>query len=514
MGASRVPGAQGSKSIYMNDSSANQQPEARSRRRFLKTAAVAAGGAAMMPKLLLGCRSTPQQVAASETAPATSGEGWDRVPEILGRIEAPTFPDRDFVITDYGATADGGTDATDAFAQAVAACHDAGGGRVVVPEGNFLTGAIHLRSNVNLHVTEGATIAFSREPSDYLPVVYTRWEGMELMGYSPLIYAFEEENVAVTGTGTLDGQADRTYWWPWKGNEEDGWREGEPRQHEARDRLQDMVADGTPVEERIFGEESYLRPSFIQPYRCQNVLVEGVEIIRSPMWEIHPVLSENVTVRDVTVVSHGPNNDGCNPESCTDVLIEGCHFDTGDDCIALKSGRNEDGRRIGVPIQNVVVRDCTMRDGHGGVVIGSEMSGGARNIFAEDCRMDSPNLDRILRIKTNSIRGGTVEEVYMRNIEVGEVGGSIVRVNFLYEEGDAGEHEPIVRRIDVRGIDAEQCERVFYLRGYEDSPIQDVRLADCRFENVAEESIVEHVEGLQIEDVFVSGEQWGDQLIG
>jgi polygalacturonase len=427
------------------------------------------------------------------------------VPEILARIEPPTFPDRDFDITEYGAVGDREADATEAFEDAVTACHEAGGGRVVVPEGDFLSGPIHLRSNVNLHVTEGATIRFVRDPSRYLPAVYTRWEGMELMNYSPLIYAFEEENVAVMGAGTLDGQANTDYWWPWKGQPEDGWSEGEPRQKEARDRLMTMVDDGVPVEERVFGEDSYLRPSFIQPYRCENVFIEGVEIIRSPMWEIHPVLSTNVTVRGVTVESHGPNNDGCNPESCTDVLIEDCYFDTGDDCIALKSGRNEDGRRIGAPIENVIVRNCTMRDGHGGVVIGSEMSGGARNIFAEDCEMDSPNLDRILRIKTNSIRGGTVEDVYMRNIEVGEVGGSIVRVNFLYEEGDAGEHEPTVRRIDVRGINADRCERVVNLRGYEDSPIQDVTLADCRLSNVAGESTIEHVENLTLENVTVNG---------
>lgn len=490
----------------MNESSPDQQHAPSTRRRFLKTATAAAGGAAVMPGFLMGCREAPQQTAAAEDpSAAASADGWDLVPEILERIQAPTFPDRDFPVTDYGAVGDGTTDATEAFRAAVTACSEAGGGRVVVPEGTFLTGAIHLRSDVNLHVTEGATIRFARDPEQYLPVVYTRWEGMELMNYSPLIYAFEEENVAVTGGGTLDGQADTTYWWPWKGNEEDGWREGAPSQLAARDRLQAMVEEEVPVEERVFGADSYLRPSFIQPYHCRNVLVEGVRIIRSPMWEIHPVLSENVTVRDVTVESHGPNNDGCNPESCTDVLIEGCYFDTGDDCIALKSGRNADGRRIGVPVQNVVVRDCTMRDGHGGIVIGSEMSGGARNIFAENCRMDSPNLDRVVRIKTNSVRGGTVENVYVRDVEVGEVGGAIVRVNFMYEEGDAGPHTPTVRGIDVRGIGAERCVQALYLRGYADSPIRDVTLADCRLADVAEDSTIEHVENLVVEDVSIDG---------
>ncbi len=473
-------------------------PERTTRRQFIKTAVSGAGGFAIAPGLLAGCTSTAER---------RTGAGWDLVPDILSRIEPPVFPERDFVVTEYGPAGNRATDATDAIRQPVEACAEAGVGRVDVPEGTFLTGPIHLRSNVNLHVSEGATIRFDRDPSRYLPAVYTRWEGTELMNYSPLIYAFEETNVAVTGTGKLDGRANETYWWPWKGQEEHGWREGEPHQGPARDRLREMAERGVPVEERVFGEGDYLRPSFIQPYRCENILIEGITIVNSPMWEIHPVLSRNVTVRDVVVESHGPNNDGCNPESCTDVLIEGCYFDTGDDCIALKSGRNADGRRIGVPVENVIIRDCTMRDGHGGVVIGSEMSGGARNIFAENCRMDSPNLDRVLRIKTNSTRGGFVENVYIRDIEVGQVADAIVRINFMYEEGDAGPHDPTVRGVEVRNVTCSQSDRALYLRGYADSPIRDVRLVNCRFDNIASESVVEHVENLAFEEVVINGEQ-------
>jgi polygalacturonase len=232
------------------------------------------------------------------------------------------------------------------------------------------------------------------------------------MNYSPLIYAFEQRDIAITGSGTLDGQAADENWWRWKG----GRGAADGTQTAARDRLMAMAAKGVPVAQRTCGEGDYLRPNFIQPYRCQNVLIDGVTVLNSPMWEIHPVLCRNVTVRNVAVSSHGPNNDGCDPESCRDVLIEGCTFDTGDDCIALKSGRNEDGRRLAVPVENIVIRNCTMKDGHGGVVIGSEVSGGARNIFAERCRMDSPNLDRALRIKTNSVRGGFVEHVYMHHV--------------------------------------------------------------------------------------------------
>jgi polygalacturonase len=270
------------------------------------------------------------------------------------------------------------------------------------------------------------------------------------------------------------------------------------------------------VEERQLGEGHFLRPNFVQPYRCEKVLIEGVTIKRSPMWVLHPVRCRNVTVRGVTIDSHGPNNDGCDPESCKDVLIEDCVFDTGDDCIAIKSGRNNDGRRVGVASENIVVRNCVMKDGHGGVVIGSEISGGCRNVFVEDCRMSSPNLDRALRIKTNSIRGGIVENVFARNIEVGEVKDAVIKVNFHYEEGDAGPHTPIVRNIVVQNLTSRKSPRVLDLRGYEKSPITDVQLIDCQFEDVDEASVLINIKGLVLENVnMYSGEEidgWGNPL--
>ncbi|MGZ8379716.1 MAG: glycoside hydrolase family 28 protein, partial [Gemmatirosa sp.] len=414
-------------------------PQHPSRRDFARQTRLGAGALIAAPSLLLGCRTAPRASAS-----ASGATGWDLVPEILGRIVPPTFAARDFDVTQYGAVGDGRTDCTAAIRRAIDACHAAGGGRVVVPAGRFLTGPVHLRSNVNLHVRKDATLAFSQDPRAYLPAVLTRWEGMELMGYSPLVYAFEQTNVAVTGEGTLDGQADTTHWWPWKGGKEDGWREGMPTQKPERDRLMAMVEAGTPVAQRVFAEDSKLRPQFIQPYRCRNVLIEGVTILRSPMWEIHPVLCTNVTVRGVRIETHGPNNDGCDPESCRDVLIEDCYFDTGDDCIAIKSGRNADGRRIGVPSENIVIRNCRMKDGHGGVTIGSEISGGVRNVFAERCQMDSPNLDRALRFKNNAMRGGVLEHVYMRDVTVGTVADAVLSVDLYYEEGQQGPFVPVV----------------------------------------------------------------------
>jgi polygalacturonase len=227
-------------------------------------------------------------------------------------------------------------------------------------------------------------------------------------------------------------QANNEHWWLWNGNPLYGGGHDRPNQMAARSRLFQMGENDAPVSERVFGEGSYLRPNLIQFYRCQNVMVDGVTVKNSPMWQIHPVLCANVTVRNVTMASHGPNNDGCNPESSQDVLIEGCLFDTGDDCIAIKSGRNRDGRRIAAPSENIIIRNRRMRDGHGGVTVGSEASGGVRNVFAESCRMDSPRLDRALRLKTNSVRGGFIENIFMRSVRVGQVADAVFQVFPLY----------------------------------------------------------------------------------
>jgi polygalacturonase len=367
----------------------------------------------------------------------------------------------------------------------------------------FLTGPIHLKSGVNLHLDGGATLLFKKDPKAYLPAVLTRFEGMECWNYSPLIYAYEQENIAVTGDGVLDGQADNETWWPWKGQTAHGWKQGQPQQKPARDRLIKMVEDNVPVAQRRFGEGDHLRSSFIQPYRCRNVLIEGVRIRRSPMWEIHPVLSTNVIVRGVDIVTHGPNNDGCNPESSRDVLIENCVFDTGDDCIAIKSGRNNDGRRIGIPSENIVIRNCVMKDGHGGVVIGSEISGGCRNVFVENCEMDSPNLDRVLRFKSNAVRGGLVENIFMRNVQVGQVADAILQIDFAYEEGARGDHRPVVRNVVMENITSENTPRVLNVVGIPNGEIGQVRLVNSTFKNVARPDVVREAGDVKLIDCVV-----------
>lgn len=471
------------------------------RREFVGILVAASAGALLR-------RGEPLVYGNSEAAPGRlwAEDPWAKLPQILKRITPPVFPKRDFVVTAFGADADGRADCTEVFRKAIDSCNRAGGGRVIVPAGSFVTGAIHLKSNVNLHLAAGATIKFSQDPRNYLPVVFTRWEGVELLNYSPFIYAMEQRNIAITGEGTIDGQADCAHWWPWKGRADCGWRRGDVDQSKARTLLLEMAEKGVPVTQRGFGEGHYLRPQLIQPYRCTNVLIEGVTLKNSPMWEIHPVLCTNVTVRRISIMSHGPNNDGCNPESCTDVLIKDCYFDTGDDCIAIKSGRNADGRRLNAPSQNIIVQGCQMKDGHGGITIGSEISGGVRNIFGENCRLDSPNLDHALRVKNNAARGGLLENLFFRDIEVGRVAHAVITIDFNYEEGEKGAYIPVVRNFYVKNLKSHGSRHAVDLQAFKHAPIINLQMEDCTFENVTRPSIVKNVTGMSVKNVKVNGE--------
>ncbi len=436
-------------------------------------------------------------IAGCAGQPASQADPWDYVAQLRKHIKAPQFPDRDFPVTDFGAQGDDKTDCTAAINDAIRACSKAGGGRVVVPKGEYRTGAVHLLSNVNLHIEEGATLSFYTDPARYLPHVFTRFEGTEYMGYSPLIYAYEQENIAITGKGTLDGRAKLENWWSWKEG-----RDGSPPDNPTKDSLTAMADKGVPPGQRKFGDDNLLRPSFVQPYKCRNVLIEGIRVRRAPFWQVHPVLCTNVTVRGINVKSHGYNNDGCNPESSRYVLIENCRFDTGDDCIAIKSGRNTDGRRVNVPSEDILVSNCKMKAGHGGVVIGSEMSGGVRNVFAEDCQMSSPDLWYMLRIKTNSLRGGFVENVHVRNIKVGTIGKAAIRINFHYSDGDVGEFVPRVSNVSVTDVTGDDIRQVLSLQGYERSPVQNVNISNCRFKGVKKADLIEHVDNLVLDNVY------------
>jgi polygalacturonase len=401
---------------------------------------------------------------------------WKEVPSILSRIKPPKFPSRKFPVTEYGAAGDGVTDCTEAFQKAIDACNSSGGGVVVVSGGTFLTGAIHLKSNVDLCVKKGAKILFSTDPNHYLPVVHARFEGTEVMNYSPLVYAFEQTNIAITGRGTLDGQG--ATWHPWASS-------GDPR------RLVEMGIRGVPVEKRIFGEGHHLRPNFIVPFRCNNVLIQDIHIVNSPMWVMNPVYCTNVTIQNVTVDTLGPNTDGCDPDSCADVLVRNCNFSDGDDCIAIKSGRDRDGQKINIPCRDLVIQNCRFQAGHGGIGIGSETAGGVRDVFAENCRFDSTNLVMAIRLKTNPARGGYIEGVYVRDcvVKVAQIG---ISMTLRYSSSGAmnGDTIPVIRNVDIRNATFKQLtKQPVFIEGWSESaPISDISIVDCRFLHAGEKN--------------------------
>lgn len=437
---------------------------------------------------------------------------WIGKDAVLKQIVEPKFADRTFSIEDFGAKKGVTFNSGTAINKAIDSCSKAGGGKVIVPAGVFFTGPIVLKSNVNLYISEGATLRFSTNPKDYTPFVLTRWEGIDCYNYKPLIYAYGETNIAITGKGVLDGMAGNNSWWPWKGREEYGWKKGMMSQEHntatgGKKRLVAMMENQVPIKDRMMAESDMLRPQFINFYKCDTVLIEGVKIERSPFWLIHPLLCSNVIVRNIIAESDGPNNDGCDPESCKNVLIEGCYFNTGDDCIAIKSGRNFDGRAWDTPSENLVIRGCTMKNGHGGIVIGSEVSGGCRNVYAEDCIMDSPLLDRVVRIKTNTLRGGVVENVYVRNIKVGECAEAVLRIEMNYEMGKSrqGEFYPLVRNIYLENITSKRSKYGVYIDGYKDRiRVENINLKNCRFSNVSKGNSIVGVKNVKFENLLIN----------
>lgn len=436
--------------------------------------------------------------------------GWGQLDDILAKINPPTFPDNEYSVTEFGAIANDDMDDRNAFNIAIEECSKNGGGKVIISAGEYISnGPIVLKSNVNLHTEEGAIIKFSNNPGDYLPVVLSRWEGVELYNYSALIYSHKQENIAVTGKGIFDGQANNEHWWSWKGKTEFGWEPGMNSQLDSNSRplLMKMNEDNIPVQERIFGEGTYLRPNFVQFIECKNILLEGITLLDSPMWFINPVLCKNITVKDVSTIGKGPNNDGCNPESSKYVHIVGCYFDTGDDCIAIKSGRNNDGRRINVPSEYIVVQSCEMKDGHGGVVMGSEISGNCRYVFVEDCVMDSPHLDRAIRLKSNSIRGGIIEHVYVRNVKVGQVSEAVLKLNMNYEPHDVGirNYPPVMQHIYLENVTSNGSKYALYLEGLENTKVNNIYLTNCEFNNVEEGNFIKHTEELHFDNVYING---------
>ena len=459
-------------------------------------------------QILLMCMMLPVATFAQDA--------WNTTyKEISSRIVAPTFKNKVFKpAISTKATAAKNQKAINA---AILKCSKAGGGKVVIPAGKYQTGAITLRSNVNLVVEKGAELIFAFDRNLY-PNVETRWEGLNIINYQPCIYAIDAKNIGLTGEGIINGNGSNERWWYMKGNKNHGYHEGvdewqgTDKEGNRADLLR-MADKGVPTAQRVFGKGKGLRPQLVNFVRCENAIIQGVELRDSPFWVIHPLFCKNLTVKGVTIYNDGPNGDGCDPESCEDVLIEGCTFHTGDDCIALKSGRNADGFKANAPCKNIIIRKCTMADGHGGVVIGSEISGGVQNIFAEDCEMDSPNLDRVIRIKTNTCRGGINENIYVRNIRVGQCREAVMRINLVYEPKEIAErgHIPTVRNVYVENVTCKKSRYGLLLNGLEEkdskyAQIYNINLKNCKFGGITDVPVVKTglVKDINLENVTIS----------
>ena len=452
---------------------------------------------------------------------STYAQEWDSLlyKQIEKSIKHPIINGKEYNITKFGAKPEATAAANqEAIQKAINLCAKKGGGRVIVPAGmTFKTGAISMKSHVNLHIEDGAVLLFAFEPELY-PIVETSWEGLECFNLSPCIYAFKAHDIAVTGKGTIDGGGSKETWWPWAGATRYGWKEGMITQKsEARPRLLKNGEDGISMydekgnrsPERVFGPKDGLRPQLVGFNKCERILIEDVTLLQSPFWVIHPLHSIDITIRRVKIINDGPNGDGCDPECCDRVLIENCFFNTGDDCIAIKSGRNRDGRERNMPSKNIIIRNCEMKNGHGGVVIGSEISGGCQNIFAHDCVMDSPNLDRVLRIKTNSCRGGIIENINMRNIKVGQCGEAVIKINLDYEHDEicCRGFNPTVRNINVENVTCQKSKYGTLIIALDTvCNVYDVNIKNCRFNNVAQgNKITGQTHNIHYDNYFVNG---------
>jgi len=327
----------------------------------------------------------------------------------------------------------------------------------------------------------------------------------------PLIYANGETNIAITGEGVIDGQGSNDTWWKMSGAAQFGYKSGMINQSGGgRARLQMYGENGVPIYKRVMTPQDGLRPQLVNFVRCNRVLIEDVKLLNSPFWVMHPLFCENMIVRRVKVLNHAPNGDGCDPESCKNVLIENCSFETGDDCIAIKSGRNLDGRKWSIPSENIIIRGCEMKDGHGGVVIGSEISGGFKNLYVENCRMDSRNLERVLRIKTNTCRGGIIENIFMRHITVGQCGEAVIKVNLDYEHREDCNrgYIPTVRNVYINDITCEKSNYGIFINGLKDKiQVYNINVNNCHFNNVKNKNIIIGARDLHFNNLLINGEK-------
>ncbi|MGN7986309.1 glycoside hydrolase family 28 protein [Pedobacter sp. 22226] len=398
-----------------------------------------------------------------------------KVPFKMPPITVPDFSSCEkFNIVTFGAVKGDMARTTQAIADAINKANSVNGGTVVIPQGEWLTGKIYLKSNVNLHLDKGATLLFSANPKDYLPAVNSSWEGMECLNYSPLIYAYECKNVGISGEGEIKAQMET--WSKWFAR---------PKAHmESIRRLYNLASAYEPISARqMVNDTANLRPQFVQFNRCENVLLEGIKITNSPFWTIHPYLCRNVVIRKINVYAHGHNNDGVDPEMSQNVLIEDCFFDQGDDAIAIKSGRNPEGWRLKTPSKNIIIRNCTVKNGHQLVAIGSELSGGIENVLVENCKvLDGAKLNHLVFIKTNERMGGYVKNIYAKNITAGNIDQGIlgIETDVLYQWKNLVPTVQVkltpIKNIFLENVKAGHVKFISHVKGEKTLPVENVVL--------------------------------------
>lgn len=413
--------------------------------------------------------------------------------EILANIHEPQFRAAEYPAADFGAVPDGATDCRSAINDAITRCSDEGGGTVLLPLGKvFSKGSINLKSNVNLCIPEGCELIFSNDPLDYLPAELTVWEGTEMYNYASLIRSDHCNNIAITGGGVINGNAKETF------------AKMRPQRSAQQDTLRQMGIDLVPVRERYFGARSILPPNMIEPFGCKNVLIEDLTIIDSPYWIIHPLFCDNVTVRGITIESYNKNNDGCDPEYSTNVLIEKCTFKTGDDAIAIKAGRDQDAWRIGQKTAGIVIRDCDFWSKCNGLCIGSEMAAGVENVHMYNVRVR--DCHTAIYFKSNLDRGGFIRKVTVNDITVDHVRTAVIRFENNYHGGRGGFHPTLFENFRISNVKAGKTDECgFYAVGVEGYPIRNVLLENITIDECNTPYAIANTEGVVFKNVLMNG---------
>ncbi len=428
----------------------------------------------IIASLLLGCSSQPETVE-----------------RIVARIQAPVFANAAFSVADFGAVGDSATDCKPAFDKAIAACAQGGGGSVVVPAGVYLMhGPIHLVSNMNLRLEDGAKIQFGGKPVHYLPVVKTSWEGTFLYNYSPFIYGYGLENVAITGRGVIDGEASQSFS-PWAAQQKNDQQLSREMNHQS-----------VPVEKRIFGEGHFLRPHLIQLYGCKNILIEGVRVEDSPFWCIHLLECKNATVRSISFATYNKNNDGIDPEYSEDILIENVEFDNADDNVAIKAGRDHEGRAAGHGSRNIVVRNCRFRGLHA-LVIGSEMSAGVENVFVKNCSYAGA-LKRGVYLKSNPDRGGYIRNIFVDSVQLGTVEDGVFITSYYHGEGQG--YATDISNVHIGNLSIEKATNAgIVVQGFPEKKVRDIYFSNVKIGAAPNAVDLTNTENIVMENVRIGG---------